>query len=126
MRTQTLKTATRPKTVTTTRLISDSRRCREVTGQYVSAGYNRKSDRGLDCFTDVDGACWGTSMTTEEAMADDAEAANILRMLINKLHASVAVGSDVVHLDMKLTSSEMDRLCVWGVADEAATEPVTA
>jgi hypothetical protein len=50
----------------------------------------------------------------EELMADYAEAANLLRILIHKMRGTTSDGGDGTHLDIDISKSEMQRLIVSG------------
>jgi hypothetical protein len=48
----------------------------------------------------------------EKSMADYAEAANLLRILIHKMRGTTSDGGEGTHLDIDISKSEMQRLIV--------------
>ena len=61
-------------------------------------------------------------LTSEDIVADYLEAANLLRILIHKMHGRASEGNDAIHLDIDISKSEMQRLIEWGTADEVGPQ----
>lgn len=52
---------------------------------------------------------------------EEGEASYLLRMIINKMHVTISESGEI-KFDGSLTDGELDRLCIWGSANEDLEE----